>query len=605
MDNRKRIIILTIAVLLIAVTAFLSIRFAVNSKNRKQIPEIPELTTLPAPLRDQLTSARQKAIRNPNPGNIGNFGMALHSAAFYDKASECYNIAIRRDSKSWVWSYCLGLLNKEMGDSKASIASFSDVLKVNSKVPMAWYYLGKAYQNDGSAAKASEAFGKIALLPDYAVTVKTRRVNYSPVSTLGKFELARIYLNENKPDDAIKLLESITSTNHSIGPVYRLLGNAYSAKGDQVLSLKYITRAQDLAEVTSVADTLVDRLAFISRSSQYLPRQIDDAVKSANPEWALVLLKNSLRYLSDDKYIISKAVKFYLRMDTGNEAMQYLLNHFNLFRDDANEMTEVADMLYKKGFYKQSMPYFARAVELRPSNNELMASYALSCWYDHRTDSAFTIMKEMYEKNSHDIKVLANEAAFMIITRDYPKCESFISLYRQIAPKDAKVAKIEAMAAESQKDQLKAIPYYESSFKTDPSDLETARKYGSLLLDQKMWDKAMNMFRTALDKHPNDPYLLERLGALLISCPDPKLRNTDEGLEYSERAFFHISSPSNTMISAARSLAQGYAMKGNFQQATYYITLAISLAQGVNAPKDFMDGLINLASKIQHFSQKK
>ena len=178
-------------------------------------------------------------------------------------------------------------------------------------------------------------------------------------------------------------------------------------------------------------------------------------------------------------------------------------------------------------------------------------------------------------------------------------------MYRQIAPIDANVAKIEAMAAESQKDQLKAIPYYESSFKTDPSDLETARKYGSLLLDQKMWDKAMNMFRTAHDKHPNDPYLLERLGALLISCPDPKLRNTDEGLEYSERAFFHISSPSNTMISAARSLAQGYAMKGNFQQATYYITLAISLAQGVNAPKDFMDGLINLASKIQHFSQKK
>ena len=605
MKNTKKIGLSVIATLIVISAIFFVIKFAGISQYKKQIPELPDLTTLSAPLREQLTNAHNEALHNPGTNNLGMLGMVLHSSAFYEKAMQCYELAIKKDHTKWIWSYYLGLLNKEMGDSKATIENFKVVSNENPKVYLAWYYLGKAYQNFGSEDKAKEAFQKICSLPDNVTAVKTQRINYSSVQTLAKFELARIYLNSNKPDDAAKLLEGIVSINHSIGPVYRLLGNVYSAKANPDLSQKYLTRAQDLAEVTSIADTLADRLALISRSPQYLPRQIDDAVKSANPEWAMHLLKNALLYFPEDKFIISKAVKFFLRMDIGNEALAYLEKNFHNFENDANEMLEVSDLLYKKGFYSQSMPFFARAVELKPANNELKASYALSCWNDHRKDSARVIMTGLFEKNRKDPKVLANEAAFMLIAGDKKKCKEFIGILRQLAPDDAKVPKLEAMVAESDGEPLKAIPLYESSFKRDPADLETARKLGILLLDQKMWNKAVKLFRSALDQHPNEPYLLERLGALLVSCPDPGQRNVEEGMELSERAFCHISSPTNTMISAARNLAQAYAIKGNFQQATYYITIAIRLAQGINAPEDFMKELINLASKINHFSQKK
>ena len=604
MDKRKKIILPFFAVLLVACTAILLIRYEGTSKYRKLIPELPDLTSLPAPLKDQLTAARLKAFRNPGSLNLGNLGMVFHSAAFYDKAGECYRLAIKKDGKNWIWSYYLGLINMDTGDSRSAIENFNAVINKNPRAYLAWYYLGKAYQNAGSSDKAGEALVKIAFLPENVTVVKTFRVNYSSVPTIAKFELARIYLNEGKLDEAANLLEGIISVNHSIGAVYRLLGNVYSAKGDQVLAAKYITRAQDLAEVTSLADTLADNIALLSRSPQYLPKQIDDALKSANPKWALCLLNNALKYLPDDKYIISKAVKFYLVMDTGKESLPFLEKHFYEFRDDANELEDVADMLYKKGFYTQSMPYFSRAMELEPSNNELQASYALSCWYAHNSDSANEIMKKLYGKNNRNPKVLANEVAFMLISGEKAGAESFIKIFMQIAPNDPKLPKLEAMLAESDGKPMKALPLFEASFKLDPGDLETAKRLGSILIDQKMWPESVKMFRTALKNNPNNPYLLESLGALLISCPDPVQRNTDEGIEYSDRAFCHISSPSNIIISSAKNLAQGYAVKGNFKKAAYYITVAVNMAREENSPRDFMEELMSLASKIKYFSQK-
>ena len=78
-----------------------------------------------------------------------------------------------------------------------------------------------------------------------------------------------------------------------------------------------------------------------------------------------------------------------------------------------------------------------------------------------------------------------------------------------------------------------------------------------------MWDKAINHFRLALVSYPNEPFLLEGLGNLLISCPDSGLINVNEGKEYSERAFINFKSPFATKISAGENLSTAYAMSGD------------------------------------------
>ncbi|HLO58473.1 MAG TPA: hypothetical protein VK179_07010 [Bacteroidales bacterium] len=98
--------------------------------------------------------------------------------------------------------------------------------------------------------------------------------------------------------------------------------------------------------------------------------------------------------------------------------------------------------------------------------------------------------------------------------------------------------------------------------------------------------------------HPNEPFLLERHGILLVSCPDRRFRNVSEGKEYSERAFIHTRSESATLVSTGRSLAIAYAMLNDRKNAISVLQMTINLAKrervfqaGLEDLQGFLDSL--------------
>jgi tetratricopeptide (TPR) repeat protein len=132
---------------------------------------------------------------------------------------------------------------------------------------------------------------------------------------------------------------------------------------------------------------------------------------------------------------------------------------------------------------------------------------------------------------------------------------------------------------------------YESSFKGNPEDWSTARYLGDLLMKLKMWERCISHYRKTLEYFPNDPYMLERLGTLLVMCPDTLLRNIIEGREYSERAFINKSSSPMTVISAGRCLSESYAALGDNGNAYKYLNITISMARHENVPQDILENL--------------
>jgi glycerol-3-phosphate dehydrogenase len=118
------------------------------------------------------------------------------------------------------------------------------------------------------------------------------------------------------------------------------------------------------------------------------------------------------------------------------------------------------------------------------------------------------------------------------------------------------------------------------------------------MVRQKMWDKAIGIFRKSLEYHPNEPFLLERLGTLLVTCIDPKLRNITEGKDYCERAFINTASHSGTLISAGRSLAIAYALQGDKKDASRIIRMTLNLTKGENVPSTYTDDLRNLLKQF-------
>ena len=604
MNKTKKLTISVSSVIVALLIIFLAIRFFIDNSYRNQIPGLPDFVTMSAPVKEQLALAYKKATNHPTSDTVGLLGMALHSSAYYDQAKQCYALAIKLDKSKWIWSYYLGYLAQELGDSKSAIENFNAVVKENPKITQAWLYLGKAYQNQGSGEIAEAAFNRIADLKTDNPNVQTVRVNYSSFPISAKFELARIYLHTKRLDEAEKILREVVKRNRTIGPVYRLLGNVYSAKGDSVLSRKNIVRAQDLAEVTTLNDSLIDRITLMSRSELYLPKQIDDALKSANPEWGLKLFKQAMIYFPENKFVVSKVVKFFLRMNNGKNALPYLEKNLNDFKDNFKEMKDLGDLLYVKGFYSEALPFYSQAKMLKPETTEIEENYALSYWKNSQKDLAIKLMNEFYEKNHINPVALASEIDFMIHIADQEKAKFYLSKLRQLAPSNPKILKMSGLITDMEGNQKAAIPMYESALKVDPSDLEIAQKLGTYYIEQKMWSKAINLLRNTIKYHPNESVPIEKLGTLLITCPDPNLQNIEEGLEFSERAFFSISSSVTTLISAGRNLALGNLMIGNLKVAAYFIQITIGIAKDERVPQSYLDGLLRMESEIKRLSNK-
>ena len=245
------------------------------------------------------------------------------------------------------------------------------------------------------------------------------------------------------------------------------------------------------------------------------------------------------------------------------------------------------------------MKYLIIARELKPQDVDIQNSLAICYWYMGDKQKSQEILDEVILANQENPEVLANVMNLMFDLGEDENARSHLNSLKHLAPEHPKVLNMSAGIAEQEGNYQEAIRLYESSFKNDPEDLSTIRFLGNLLFRQKMWEKYIKHFRTALEYHPNDPYLLERLGTMLVSCPDPAWRNTLEGRDYSERAFIHTTSRSITLISAGRSLALAYAELGDKQNATTVIRMTINIARRDNISESYQKDLENISRRIQ------
>jgi tetratricopeptide (TPR) repeat protein len=365
------------------------------------------------------------------------------------------------------------------------------------------------------------------------------------------------------------------------------------------LSNRYLVRANDLTINPSPVDTLIDRLSLISRSDLFLLKRIDEAEKNVFPDYALELVNHSLKYIPENNYLISKAIGLYLVRDEGKKALPYLDQHIKYFQNDYVELKYIGDLLYKKAFYSQAMNYYSQAMKLKKDDNQLHSCMVICLAKEGKKQQAFDMINEKLDKNKTNPDVLADGVTLLLNIGEKEKAMECLKKLRSISPFNTKGLQVAGMFMEQDGKWQDATNMYNLSFKGDPGDLTTERLLGNLLLRQKMWDKAIAVFRKGLEYHPNEPFLLERLGTLLVTCNDPKLRNITEGKDFCERAFIHTASHSFTLISAGRSLAIAYAVQGDKRNASNIIKMTINLARGENVPSSYLDDLRNL---LQQFS---
>lgn len=593
MDKKKKRILYFLCFIVLAAILLYSIKYIIIDRPyRKALPGLPEMATLPVPLREQITNADKVARHNPSSDNMGNLGMVYHSSAYYDKAAKCYELAGARNRRSWIWKYYLGYLSLELGESKNSIADFRHVTLMNREAELPWFYTGEAYMNIGLTDSAETVFRKIIQSGANLKSQGNPSMTTSfPLDVYAGFNLARILVDSDNLNEAETILKGIIVKYLMFGPAYRLLGNLYLKRGETAQGSYYVTRANDLADYQPPVDTLIDRIALISRSDIYLIKQIDVAIKRLNPQWAVRLLDNIKENLPDNRYLVSKAIKLFLWTGYGNKALPFLDRHLNAFLNDFDELMEIAELLYDSGFRAEGMSYFREAEKLRADDAVIQARLAL--WLSDRDMSKEAVDKINIQLNKadQDVNVLIRGVYIFMKSKDRNRSKQLLSRLNRMAPADPEVLRLGGIMAEDEGRTKDATTFYKKALREDPEDLSVIQSLATLYMREEMWKDAIELFRGSIVYHPNTPFLLEGLGKLLVSCPDPSLRNVREGLEYSERAFIRSTSPVSVQISSGSYLAAAHAELGDFTRARYFMNYTVSLARKNNVPRDYLNYL--------------
>lgn len=581
--NSKKSLILTISIIAGSLVLFLIISFLLGGTYRNQLPGYPDFKSMSGSLQKQISAAGRKAYFNPSGNNIGELGKIYYSCGDNVRARQCFRLAIRKDKSNWIWCYYLGYLNLESGETEASIENFRNVIEKDPANYMAMFYLAEGYKNLGRDNDAENLFKGIASRAGNPVRDTLRESDF-PLETYALFRLAGIYMNSNHLDTAEIVLKKIINNQMTFGPAYRMLGNVYSRKGNAALGDKYIIRANDLVQYASPSDLLVDNIALISRSDNYLLKEIDDAMRSLNFKWELKLFDQALKYNTQNKYLISKALFGYFILGFDKKALPYLDQHFTKFSDDFNELYLMASILAGKGYKSQAMNYFNQSKKIEPLNSRLVL------WLHDRNmlPEALILMDEQLKRDPENIKILSDAVRLYSILGQKRKATTYFNDIERLIPKSPETKKLLGEIYEYEGNSGRAMELYEEVIKTDPKNLFVIKRLSKIYMHSKNWDKAISNFRSALENYPNEPFLLDGIADLLISCPEPKFLNIDEGKEFAERAFINYKSTIPIKLSAGKTLATAYAVSGDINKATEYMNLTIALAKKENLSQNLI-----------------
>ncbi len=203
--------------------------------------------------------------------------------------------------------------------------------------------------------------------------------------------------------------------------------------------------------------------------------------------------------------------------------------------------------------------------------------------------SELRIWQDAVEKRPDNPRARLNYGLDLSLSRRYAEAEQqlreAVRLKETSAPAQGNLGSV--LCSLGQLDE--GVAHVERALALDP---EYAPAYGNLAEAYGALGRralAAKYFALAVQKEPDSPFLLSRLGWLLATSPEPAVRDGSKAVEVSERAV-RLTSRQDTM--ALDTLAAAYAETGRFREAAAAAEETLSLAQG--------RGLSDVLPELQH-----
>jgi tetratricopeptide (TPR) repeat protein len=442
------------------------------------------------------------------------------------------------------------------------IVEIKHSIKLNSSNMQGYIELARAYffANDWSAAEAtlkqglqvdSRSLEIISALGDFYVTtgkpdeaesIYKRVLEISPQSEEIYLRLAAYYQRYNKAVEAEDALQQLAALKPQDERPHIYLGNLFTWAGQPEKALASYQRATELNPHSIAArDMLI---------SQYL-----DMGKTSEAETKVkdILGKNN-RDLS------GRVFNARIRLAVGNadEAISLLQG---VTRDEpkmavAHYFLGIAFL--QKHQLGQARGAFAEAVKLNPNDPNAHTALARMYLAEGTADLAIEHAQAAIQLNPRNVQaaIISGDAYFQ--KGDLAKCKQIFDVISQALPKEAIGPYRLGLVARAEKNELKALSYFEEALVRNPMAIEPIIQIAMVKTAQGKPKEARDRVTKQLEGAPKNALLYNLLGQLWVQANDTK---------QAEIAFNKAIELDNSLLSAYLALGHIYQEEGKTEQA--------------------------------------
>lgn len=438
-------------------------------------------------------------VLKADPGNDAAW-YYLGMSALYNRdinnARDCFKKAVEIDPGNYWYKDRLALAYSMTGEDDLTIATYEELLKEYPKKNDIYFSLVNLYLKGNQFDKALAALSQIE-----AVFGK----NESVVST--KYD---ILLRQNKPDEALKVLEDFNK-DYSSAFVLTKLGDHTLAEYRDSLALRYYKEALDLQGDYMPALLGEAEVYRIRRNYdnyfEAIGRFVDDA--QTDPQTKSQYL-NMLLQRSEPRFIQS----FLPRLDS--------LYETTLVRHPSDSTSLKSAGLY---YYATQRPDKAKSLirenmELHPKSMDAAATYVQLLGSLEEWDEIIPVCEKAFATFPYETDFLEMENIALYNKKDWQRIIDNSRKIIAAAPEDTSVT-IPALANigdmyHEMGDEEQAFKYYKQVLKANPEYRPTLNNYAYYLaLKGKSLKKACSMSKKTIDKEPDNPTYLDTYGWIL------------------------------------------------------------------------------------------
>ncbi len=330
---------------------------------------------------------------------------------------------------------------------------------------------------------------------------------------------ARLFLIQNKADEAIEILNKAVWTKNDSDNAYMLLGQAYALKRDSKQADQNFKQSLEINPANIQAFTPVFN-SYLQANQKEIARQYLDKALKAKPNQIIFLTNKADLDISDKRWDDAQETVQKIALFSKNKAVPLYLK---------------ANILQGKGQFSEAIKLYEDLLNDFPNHLNSMVNLVRSYEALKQREKSVSFLESHYKKHNQDMVVLGVLSDLYMANNDYGKAKDLLLAQIKASPEKAvplylALAKVEAIL---QKSPNGAKETYLKALQTNPDNTQILMALAGLYEQTGNVVDARQTYEKVIEKNQDAALAINNLAAILLESD--KKEDLKKGLELAER----------------------------------------------------------------------